>query len=59
MLVLSRKQGQRILIGNDIVLTVTAIEGSKIRLGFDAPAWIKILREEVQLREEATKEEQQ
>lgn len=47
MLVLSRKKSERIFIGDDIVLTVTQIQGDKVRLGIDAPPEIKILREEV------------
>lgn len=47
MLVLSRKEDQRIFIGNDIVLTVVAIIGDKVRLGFEAPPNVIIHREEV------------
>ncbi len=48
MLVLSRKHGQRILIGDDIVITVVAIStDNKVRIGIDAPRDVLILREEV------------
>ena len=46
MLVLSRKVEEKILIGNDIVITVVAVKGGKVRLGFDAPSELKILRDE-------------
>ncbi len=47
MLVLSRKHGQRILIGDDIVITVVRISRDKVRIGIDAPRYVLILREEV------------
>ncbi|HZV06101.1 MAG TPA: carbon storage regulator [Gemmataceae bacterium] len=37
MLVLSRKQGEKVQIGSTITLTVLAIEQGRIRLGIDAP----------------------
>ena len=50
MLVLSRKQGQRIVVGNGITVTVVSVRGSRVKLGFDGPAEIPIHREEVQHR---------
>jgi carbon storage regulator len=48
MLVLSRKIGERIVIPNcDLTITVVAIEGSKVRLGFSAPPEVGVYREEV------------
>lgn len=47
MLVLSRKQDQRIQIGNDIVLTVVRIQGDKVRLGIEAPKGVVVLRGEL------------
>ncbi|MEL4106753.1 carbon storage regulator CsrA [Oscillospiraceae bacterium CM] len=47
MLVLTRKQNEGILIGNDIVVTVISIDGDKIRLGIDAPKHIRVIREEL------------
>ena len=52
MLVLSRKVGQAIVIGDEIVVRVTEIRGrgknALIKLGIDAPSGTKILREEVE-----------
>jgi carbon storage regulator len=48
MLVLSRKKGERIHIGQGIVLTVLGWQGSKVRLGIEAPEDVVILREEIQ-----------
>ena len=47
MLVLSRKPGEEIVIGNNIRLTVLAIDGGRVRLGFTAPAEVPILRYEL------------
>jgi len=47
MLVLSRKIGERILIGDNVVLTVLAVKGRQIRLGIDAPASMPIWREQL------------
>ena len=50
MLVLSRKRGERIVIGSDIELTVIAIHGDKVRLGFVAPQGVSVHRQEVYQR---------
>ena len=47
MLVLTRKPGGELLIGDDIRLTVLAIEGRKVRLGIEAPGDVKVLRGEL------------
>jgi len=50
MLVLSRKVGDSIRIGNDIVIMVSTINPYTVRIGIDAPRDLVILREEVKLR---------
>jgi carbon storage regulator len=50
MLVLSRKKGERILIGPDIELTVMDIVGRRVRLAVHAPLEVPIHREEVRRR---------
>ena len=47
MLVLSRQKGERIMIGDDIVVTVIEIRGCKVRIGITAPKSISAHREEV------------
>ncbi len=47
MLVLSRKAGERILIGNDVTITVIRVGPNAVRLGFDAPNSLNIVREEL------------
>ena len=47
MLVLTRKQGERIVIGDDIVITVVRTKGSSVRVGIQAPAHVPVLRGEI------------
>ena len=47
MLILSRKAGETIQIGGDIELTITSIEGSRVKVGVVAPRSVKILRGEL------------
>ena len=47
MLVLTRKKGERVLIGDDIVVTLIDIRGDGVRIGFDAPRGVPIQRAEV------------
>lgn len=47
MLVLTRKVGESINIGNSIKITVVSIDGSQVRLGIDAPRDVIVHREEV------------
>jgi carbon storage regulator len=48
MLVLSRKVGERILLPNsNIVVTVVAVQGNRVRLGVSAPADVAVYREEL------------
>jgi carbon storage regulator len=47
MLVLSRHRDERIIIGDDVVVTVVDIRGDKVRLGIEAPQDVSIHREEV------------
>ncbi|MCG2621672.1 carbon storage regulator CsrA [Arthrobacter sp. I2-34] len=47
MLVLTRKPGERILIGDDIVITVLDARRDGVRLGIEAPKGVKIQRDEV------------
>jgi carbon storage regulator len=47
MLILTRKLGERITIGDDISVTLLEIKGSQVRLGIEAPRGIGIYRQEV------------
>ena len=48
MLVLSRKVGERILIGDHVTVTVVRITGGGVRLGIEAPSEMAVIREELQ-----------
>ena len=47
MLILTRKVGEMIRIGDAVVIRVLEVRGSQVRLGVDAPADVRIFREEV------------
>lgn len=49
MLVLTRKPNELIMIGNDIEITVLAIEGEQVKLGISAPKNVDIHRKEIYL----------
>ncbi|WP_298338859.1 carbon storage regulator [Ferrimicrobium sp.] len=44
MLVITRKEGQRVRIGSDIVLTIVEVDGHSVRIGIEAPLNIHIER---------------
>jgi carbon storage regulator len=46
MLVLSRKVGERIVLSGGVVVTVAALRGSRVCLGFEAPPDVLVMREE-------------
>jgi carbon storage regulator len=48
MLVLSRKESERIRLGDSIVVTVVRVAGDKVRLGIEAPADMLVVREELE-----------
>jgi carbon storage regulator len=47
MLVLSRKEGERIVIGGNIVVTIVASRGERVRIGIEAPPEVPIHRQEI------------
>ena len=49
MLVLSRKESERIRLGKSIVVTVVRVSGDKVRLGIEAPPDVLVLREELEV----------
>jgi carbon storage regulator len=54
MLILTRRPGERVVIGDEILVTVMGVSGHTVRLGIEAPGGISIYREEIWL---AVKEE--
>jgi carbon storage regulator len=47
MLILSRRPGESLTIGDNITVTVVSINGNQIRLGIDAPRDVRVLRDEI------------
>jgi len=47
MLILSRKVNEKVLIGDDISVSIIEIRGDQVRIGVDAPKKIKVFRQEV------------
>ena len=47
MLVLTRKKGQRVVIGEDVYVTVLEVRGDRVKLGFECPREIPVHREEI------------
>lgn len=48
MLVLSRKESEKIMLGDSIVLTIVRVSGDRVRLGIEAPSDLLILRKELE-----------
>lgn len=48
MLVLSRKEGERIVIGDNITLVISKVCGNRVTIGIDAPRDVKVVRGELQ-----------
>jgi carbon storage regulator len=55
MLILTRRPGESVKIGDDITVTVLGIRGNQLRLGFTAPHEVTVHREEVYKRIQAEK----
>jgi carbon storage regulator len=55
MLVLSRRERERIKLGDSIIVTVVRVAGDRVRLGIEAPPEVLVLRDELDPRGAATK----
>lgn len=59
MLILTRRVGEAILIGDDVTITVLGVKGNQIRIGIDAPKDLAVHREEIyeKIRKEKEKDQ--
>lgn len=47
MLILTRRVGETLMIGNNVTVTVLAVKGNQVRIGIDAPKDLQVHREEI------------
>ncbi len=52
MLVLTRKVGERLVIGDQIVVTIVQVDGTRVRVGVEAPSDVNVVRSELLAAEE-------
>ncbi|MEM6472441.1 MAG: carbon storage regulator [Planctomycetota bacterium] len=53
MLVLSRKVGEKLMIGDDVVLTINRISGNRVAIGIEAPRDVRVVRGELPINQVA------
>ncbi|HIG41478.1 MAG: carbon storage regulator CsrA [bacterium] len=58
MLILTRKIGETLMIGDDVTVNVLGVKGNRISIGVNAPKEIAVHREEIYLRIQAESEDQ-
>lgn len=57
MLILTRRVGETLVIGDDVTITVLEVKGSQVRIGINAPKSVSVHREEIYKRIQAEKNE--
>jgi carbon storage regulator len=55
MLILTRRAGETVMVGNDVTITVLGVKGNQVRIGINAPKHIAVHREEIYERIQSEK----
>jgi len=58
MLILTRRVGETLMIGNEVTVTVVAVKGNQVRIGINAPKDVAVHREEIYNRVQSDKAQQ-
>ncbi|MDH3418595.1 MAG: carbon storage regulator CsrA [Gammaproteobacteria bacterium] len=59
MLILTRRMGETVVIGDDVTVTVLGVKGNQVRLGVNAPKQVAVHREEIYERIQREQEDDQ
>lgn len=57
MLILTRRVGESLIIGDDVVVNILGVKGNQVRIGVDAPKEVPVHREEIYNRIQAEKDQ--
>lgn len=55
MLILTRRVGETLMVGDDVTVTVLGVKGNQVRIGVNAPKAVSVHREEIYMRIQAEK----
>ena len=59
MLILTRRVGETLMIGDDVSVTVLGVKGNQVRIGVNAPKDVYVHREEIYMRIQSEKDDEQ